>query len=162
MYDDTSVNERDESGVSENEKNGAECDAISESNEQEPSEHEPSEIESETADAVDSRAQDEEEAKRLGPGVEKGKQDGSDRIKSDINHDEKETSCEDEGEQEDDLGDKKMEDGRKEGSKDHDKDKPLYPWMFSMSELCKGLKMLLPVDGVYYPGRIDAIHVPDL
>lgn len=42
-----------------------------------------------------------------------------------------------------------------------DKEAP-FPWMFSMAELCKGQKMLLPVEGVYYPARINAIHVPDL
>ena len=49
-----------------------------------------------------------------------------------------------------------------EDTKVEEKGKALFPWMFSMAELCKGQKMILPVDGVYYPARIDDIHEPDL
>ena len=75
---------------------------------------------------------------------------------------EKETACEDELERENGVDDDETKEEGEIVDDENEKDKPPYPWMFSMAELVKGQKMLLPVEGVYYPGRIDDIHVPDL
>lgn len=64
--------------------------------------------------------------------------------------------------EDDELNDKKTKEDNCVENQDTENEKAPYPWMFSMSELCKGQKMILPVEGVYYPGRIDDIHVPDL
>jgi hypothetical protein len=75
---------------------------------------------------------------------------------------ESETKCGDQTEREEGELEEETTTEDVEDEKEEEKGKALYPWMFSMAELSKGRKMILPVEGVYYPGRIDDIHEPDL
>jgi hypothetical protein len=92
-------------------------------------------------------------------------ENASENVESDENKvsEEKDTVCEEKAEKEDgELGDEKTTQDVEMANVENEKGKAPFSWMFSMTELSKGQKMLLPVEGVYYPGRIDAIHVPDL
>ena len=162
MEDETSANEQQddqENAESEGEKTGTEGDVIAEAPEQEPSEHEASEVESEPADNTDNVPAEEEAPST---GMEGNASEDVEKNESKVNE-EKETSCDDEMQKEDGEVDyEKTTENEDVVNEEDDKGKAPFPWMFSMDELGIGQKMLLPVDGVYYPGRIDAIHVPDL
>lgn len=162
MENETSANEQqaeDEENVeSESEKTGAEYDVLTKTPEREPSEHEPSEVESETADHSEDVPLDEE----LGTNVEENEMEDVEEVGKKVDEVKESTN---EKKMEDDDGemdDKKTQEDVEVANEENEKGKAPFPWMLSMAELCKGLKMLLPVDGVYYPGRIDDIHVPDL
>ena len=162
MENDASANEQqvedEENAESESEKTGAEYDVIAKTPEQEHSEHEPSEVESETADHSGDVQQDED----LDTNVEENAIEDNEEDEKKVNE-EKETTSDKKMENEDgEVDDKETQEETEVANEENEKGKAPFPWMLSMSELCKGLKMLLPVEGVYYPGRIDAIHVPDL
>ena len=164
MDDDTSANEQtvedEENAESESEKTGTECDVIAEPSEQERSEHEPSEVESETASHTEDVPQDEE---GLGTCVEENAPENVERNEDEADE-EKETTCEDkvEGDGDGEVDDEKTTEDAEVNQEENEKGKAPFPWMFSMAELYKSQKMLLPEKGVYYPGRIDDIHEPDL